>query len=103
VYEASRSRTYNVPVGRLYLAFKRARTRNRWLPGVTLTVRKATADRSIQITWEGETSVEVWFVKKGDSKSTAQVTHRKLASREEISARKVYWGERFQVLGEILA
>ena len=84
-YEASRSRTFNVPVRRLFQAFKSARTRNRWLPGVKLTVRKATPDRSIRITWEDDTSVEVWFVKKGEAKSTAQVSHRKLASREEIS------------------
>ena len=101
-FEATRSKTFAVPMARLFQAFASARTRKRWLPGVKLTVRKATPDRSIRITWDDETSVEVWFVTKGDSKSTAQVQHRKLASREEVTARKAYWGERLQALGEIL-
>ena len=101
-FEATRSRTFAVPVARLFQAFAHSRMRAKWLPGIKVTVRKATPSRSIRITWEDGTSVEVWFVTKGDSKSTAQVQHRKLANREDATARKAWWGERLEVLGEML-
>lgn len=101
-YEASRSRTLPVPMARLYQAFASARIRKRWLPDVKVTVRKATPERSIRMTWEDGTSVEVWFVKKGEAKSTAQVTHRKLTSQKEVAVRKAFWGERLSALGEVL-
>jgi len=59
-------------------------------------------ERSIRITWDDDTSVEVWFVTKGASKSTAQVQHRKLVSRDDANARKAYWGERLTALAAIL-
>jgi uncharacterized protein YndB with AHSA1/START domain len=101
-YEASRSKTLPVPVARLYKAFASARIRNKWLPDVKVTVRKATPERSIRMTWEDGTSVEVWFVKKGETRSVVQVAHRKLTSRKEIAARKVFWGEKLSALGEVL-
>lgn len=107
-YEANKSRTFPVPLARLYRACRDKRLRERWLPGVELTVRKATPERSMRITWPDETSVELWFVPKGDaespvSKSQIQVQHRKLASRQEAEERKAYWGERLAALGELLA
>lgn len=101
-YEASRSRTLAVPVARLYRAFTDARLRNRWLPGVTLTIRKATPDKSVRITWDDDTSVEVWLIPKSDSRSVVQVSHRKLADKADCARRKVYWGERLDALAEVL-
>jgi uncharacterized protein YndB with AHSA1/START domain len=101
-YEASRSRTFAVPMARLFQAFASARTRNRWLGGAKPVVRKATPGKSIRMTWEDGTSVEIWFVSKGGSKSAAQVAHRKLKSKEEVEERKAYWGERFHALSEVL-
>jgi hypothetical protein len=54
------------------------------------------------MTWDDGTSVEVWFVSKGDTKSVAQVAHRKLATRDDITTRKAYWGERLAALEELL-
>jgi hypothetical protein len=102
-YEANRSKTFPVPMTQLFQAFASARTRNRWLDGARPVVRKATAGKSIRMTWDDGTSVEVWFVSKGAAKSTAQVAHRKLATREDVDARKVYWGERLGALAELLS
>ena len=102
-YEASRSKTMPVPVGRLYRAFTEARLRNRWLPGVKLTIRKATPDKSVRITWDDETSVEVWLTPKGDARSAVAVSHRKLTSREDSARRKAYWGERLDALAGFLS
>jgi len=101
-YEASKSRTYPVPVATLFGAFANARTRVRWLPGVKLTVRKTNPNRSVRITWEDDTAVDVWLVTRGADKSSVQVQHRKLPDRESIARLKTYWGERLDALGTML-
>lgn len=101
-YEVNRSKTLPVPVATLYAAFAEARRRKRWLPGVELTVRKATPARSMRITWSDATSVEAWFVAKGAGKSTVQVQHTKLASKADAAAIRIFWGERLAALAELL-
>ncbi|HEX9892700.1 MAG TPA: hypothetical protein VGA78_02205 [Gemmatimonadales bacterium] len=101
-YEASRSKTVAVPVARLYRAFADGRVRNRWLPGVTLKVRKATPNKSVRITWADDTSVEVWFIAKGDAKASAAVSHRGLTGKEDVARVKAYWGERLDALADVL-
>lgn len=102
-FEANKSRTFAVPVAELYRAWADARTRKRWLPETGLTVRTATADRSLRITWNDGSSVELWFVAKGEGKSAVQIQHRRLASREAAEERKAYWKERLDALAERLA
>ncbi|MGH7730935.1 MAG: hypothetical protein ACRENJ_06755 [Candidatus Eiseniibacteriota bacterium] len=101
-FEATKSRTFAVPVARLFAAFAEARPRARWLPGIKVTVRKATPHRSVRITWEDETSVEVWLAAKGEGRSTAQVSHRKLPSRVSATRTKAYWTERLDALESFL-
>ena len=102
-YEASRSRTLAVPVARVYRAFTDARLRKRWLPGVKLTIRTATPHKSVRMTWDDRTLVEVGLTPKGKARSAVQVTHRKLADREEIALRKAWWGERLEALAGMLS
>ncbi len=101
-FEASKSRTFPVPVGALYEAFAEARGRAKWLPRVRLAVRKATANKSVRLTWEDGSSVEVWLIAKGDGKSTAQIQHGKLPDKESAARMKVYWTERLDALGRSL-
>jgi uncharacterized protein YndB with AHSA1/START domain len=102
-YEANKSRTFPVPVAALYAAFADARRRARWLSGVKMAVRKATRNKSVRITWEDGTSVEVWLIAKGAAKSTAQVSHRRLPDKAAAARAKAYWNERLDALGEMLA
>ena len=102
-YEATKSRTFPVPVARLFAAFAEARARARWLPGVTLTVRKTTPHRSVRITWEDETPVEVSLTAKGQGKSSAQVQHSRLPSRESVTRTKAFWTERLDALEAFLS
>jgi len=101
-YEANKSRTFAVPVAELYAAWADARLRKRWLAEAGLKVRQATPHRSLRITWPDGTSVELWFVAKGDAKSTVQVQHRKLGSKEDAERRKAFWTERLAALAEHL-
>jgi len=102
-FETSKSRTFGVPLARLYSAFHDTRTRARWLPGVDLTVRTATREKSMRITWPDRTSVEVGFTRKGADKSQVAVQHGKLADRVAVTRVKQYWTERLGALEEVLA
>jgi len=102
-YEATRSKTFAVPVARLFRAFNDGRVRRKWLPGIKLTIRKAVPDRSVRITWDDDTSVEVWLIPKGTGKASAAVAHRKLVDKADAERRKAFWGERLEALAEVLA
>jgi hypothetical protein len=101
-FEASKSRTFAVPLTRLYRAFYDKRVRARWLPGVDLTIRVATRDKSMRITWPGKTSVELYFSSRSLKKSQVAVQHVKLPDKETATRMKQYWEERLDVLGEVL-
>lgn len=101
-YEVSKSRTFRTPVGELYRTFRDPRRRARWLPDVKLTLRKATEDKSLRITWPDGTFVEVGFYPKGDSKSQVTIQHTKLPSREVAEHVKKYWDGRLDALGAML-
>jgi len=102
-YEAGKSKTLPVPLPELFRAFTVARTRQKWLPGVTWAVRTTVADKSIRVTWEDGTSVELYFVPKGPGKSQVAVQHRKLRSKAQAAKAKAYWGERLEGLAKLLA
>ena len=105
-YQISGSRTIGVPVATLYRAWSDARARSRWLPGARLTVRKATRNRSMRITWvdgaTSTTSVDANFYAKGKDKSQVSVQHSKLESRTAADRMKKHWSERLGVLKETL-
>jgi hypothetical protein len=102
-YEASKSKTFAVPVSRLYRAFSVKRTRERWLAGVDLKIRTSIADKSMRITWPDGTSVHAYFVGKGPRKSQLAVQHIGLARKQDVERVKAYWSERFAELGALLA
>lgn len=101
-WEASKSKTVNVPVDELFDAFANARTRKKWLGEVKLTIRKATQPKSMRVTWDDATSVEIGFYPKGDAKSSIAIQHSKLASKDDADAKKKFWGEKLDALAALL-
>jgi uncharacterized protein YndB with AHSA1/START domain len=90
-------------VNRLFKAFHDARIRQRWLADAGFTIRKATAGKSLRITWvDGKTSIEVNLYPKGTSKSQVSVQHNKLANNKEAQRMKAYWAEALAGLKELL-
>jgi uncharacterized protein YndB with AHSA1/START domain len=102
-YEASKSRTFNVPVSVLFEAWADAKLRKRWLDAPHLTVRSATAPKAMRIKWSDDTVVIVGFTTKGKTKSAVAIEHTKLPDREAANRLKGYWAARFDALGEVLA
>ena len=101
-FESNKSKTFSVPVSKLYKAWSVKRTRDRWLPDVDITVRTSTKDKSMRITWPDGTSVHAYFTDKGPEKSSVAVQHVGLPSKKELAERKEYWAERLGALGEVL-
>lgn len=102
-WEASKSKTFPVPVATLFEAFANARTRKKWLGDVALKVRTATKAKSMRISWNDGTSVDLWFQSKGAAKSSVGVQHVKLATKEEAANRKQFWSENLDRLAALLA
>jgi len=91
-FQISVSKTVRAPIDVLYKAWKDARARSRWLPEKDPTVRKATATKSMRMTWgDGKTSVEVNFYAKGDLKSQVTVQHNKLSREADVARMKRFW------------
>jgi hypothetical protein len=101
-YEASKSRTFDVPVDTLFDAWADAKVRRRWLDGEGVKVRTATAPKSMRLDWTDGSIIAVGFLAKGKAKSAVAVQHTRLADRETAHRLKEYWSDRLTALGEVL-
>ena len=91
-YQISVSRTVNVPIAKLYNAFANDKARKAWLAEDGLAVRKATANKSMRVTWNDvKTSLEINFYPKGEDKSQVVVQHSKLPNAKASATMKTYW------------
>jgi hypothetical protein len=108
-FEATKSRTFNVPVATLFEAWKDASIRRQWLNGAKVKVRTAAQSKSMRLDWaDGNVHsdggiIAVGFMAKGKSKSAVAVQHPKLPDRETAHRLKTYWSERFDALSEVFA
>jgi hypothetical protein len=98
-WSVSSSKTIDVPVKSLFLAWKDPKKRAAWLKDHGFTVRKATAPKSMRITWvDGKSNVDVGFTPKGARKSTVAVQHDKLASAKDVAKKRAYWAKSLEKL-----
>jgi uncharacterized protein YndB with AHSA1/START domain len=102
-YEASRSRTYSVPVGKLFDAWARPRVRALWLDRGDVKVRTARPTKSMRLGWADGTIVVLGFTAKGRRKSTVALAHTKLPDRESADRLKRYWSHQLDQLSAVLA
>jgi hypothetical protein len=101
-FEATKSRTFNVPVATLFDAWSNAGTRKKWLDDNTIKVRAATAPKSMRLGMADGAIVAVGFYPKGKDKSSVAVQHAKLPDRETANSIKQYWTEKFDSLADVL-
>ena len=99
-YEASKSKTFNVSVKRLFDAWNDASQRKQWLDATGVRVRTATSPKSMRLGWSDGGIVAVWFLAKGAGKSTVALAHTKLADVETATRMKKFWGEQLDSLVE---
>jgi hypothetical protein len=102
-YEASKSRTFNVPVTTLFDAWAKASVRRRWMDGQSVKVRTATAPKSMRLGWADGGIIAVGFTSKGKSKSSVALAHTKLPDGATAQRLKQYWSERLDALNEVFS
>ena len=91
-FSASVSKTFPVPVARLFAAFVEEGQRSRWLEGVALRLRTSQPDRSARFDiLPGEGRLVVYFTAKGDQKSAAQLQQERLPQAEDVDRWKTLW------------
>ena len=98
---ASKSKTIAAAAGTVFKSFKQPALRRAWLPN-KVAVRTSVPNKSLRMTWEDGTSVEVYVVPKGRSKSQLVIEHTKLSSRAESDRMKAFWGEHLEALAQRL-
>lgn len=101
-FEANKSRVFAVPIARLYRAFRDTRLRSRWLSDEEFTVRSATRNKYMRLTWPGRTLVQIGFISKGAAKSQVAIQHGPFPDRAAATRMKEYWTERLAALGTVL-
>jgi uncharacterized protein YndB with AHSA1/START domain len=93
-YQISVSRTIKTPLAKLFKAVADEKARKAWLPEDGLTLRKATPNKSVRITWnDGKSSLEINFYSKDDHKSQVVVQHSKLPDAKASAKMKAYWAK----------
>lgn len=101
-FEASKSKTFNVPMSKLYSAFADKRKRARWLGPVDIKVGATIKHRSFRLTWTDGKPVAAWFESKGPGKAVVGITHHKLPDRATADRVKSEWAGRLEKLSELL-
>lgn len=93
-FQISVSRTIKTSLAKLFKSFADEETRKTWLPEDGLTIRTATTNKTIRVTWsDGKSSVEIYFASKGNDKSQVVVQHSKLPDAKASAKMKKFWGE----------
>ena len=101
-WEATKSRTFDVPLDALFQAWSDGKVRKRWLGEPAAKVRTATAPKSMRLQFPDGTIVAIGFYERGKSKSVAAVQHTKLPDGESAQRMKSFWGESMDTLAELL-
>ena len=103
-YSVSASRVMSLSAADAFKAFKDEKRRSKWLPDAKFVVRKATAAKSLRITWSKDnTNVEVMLYPKGPGKSQISVQHSKLPDARTAAKMKSYWGKALDRLKSMIA
>lgn len=100
-YQISRSRTVAAGAQRVYRAWAVEAERVHWLPYGEFTVRKATPNQSLRLTWSDGTRVEVRLTDKGERTQVA-VQQNKLPDADAAERMKAYWTAALDRLQEFL-
>lgn len=101
-FAASASKTLPVSAGRAHSFFVDEGKRTQWL-AEPVAIRKATAPKSVRITWPDESSVEVWISEKGEAKCTVAVEHKKLDNEADAVLQKARWKEALARLASVIS
>lgn len=90
-FQASASKTVNVPLSELYNSWSNSAERALWFQPAVLNISKETRDKSMRVIWPDGTRVEINFYAKGPAKSQVALQHNKLKSEADVARVKKFW------------
>jgi hypothetical protein len=102
-FSVNASKTFPVPVERLFSALTEEAERAKWLDGFALRQRTSKPFSSARFdVLPGGTRLNVTFVSRGPAKSVAQFQQERLVSAEEVEPWRAVWKSRLGALGDYL-
>lgn len=103
-FSMSASKTFLVPVERLFGAFVEPEERERWLEAVAFRNRTSQPHKSARFdVLPGETRLNATFIAKGPEKAAVQLQQERLAGAEDVTRWKAVWKEQLALLADYLA
>jgi hypothetical protein len=96
-WEVSRSRTLNAPLSTVFEALADADQRAQWLTGLAITRAASTKNKSVRLTCEDGTKIDLRLTVKGE-KTILGIGHVKMPSKEHAEQMKTFWDERLAAL-----
>jgi hypothetical protein len=101
-WTVTKSKTIAAPLAKLYAAFSNARQRAKWLPGVKLTIRGTTVNKSMRLRLEDGSPIDIGFSARGVAKSQVAIEHRKLPTKADADRVRAFWSERLDALAAMM-
>ncbi len=102
-YEISASRTVPVSLAALSKAVIPDAARTKWLPDPPMTVRKATPEKSLRITWhEPAGNVDLYLYPAGAGKAKIVIQHGRIATKAGAEAMRKMWGKALDRLVKLM-
>ena len=102
-YSVSVSRVIAAPIKGAFDAWNDPKLRKRWLNESNITIRKATANKSLRMTWsDAKSSVVANFYPRSAGKCQVVAEHSRLPSDRAASKMKAFWSEALDRLKAML-
>ena len=99
-FEASKSKTFPLPIDELFAYATDSRKRARWWPGAKVE-RPRTKVPSVRVKHPDGPVTMIWFAAKDDDRTTMTVVGSNLRDRAAADAFKRDWSERISTLARI--
>ncbi len=101
-YQISKSKTIKANIDTVFKAWTDESIREKWLADPGITIRKATQNRTLRITWaDGVTSLDVSFYPKVENVQVS-LNHSKLPNSQKAEEMKKYWAQQLNKLANFL-
>lgn len=102
-FTVSVSKTFPVPLGRMFKAFAEGPQRNKWLEKGALRVRTSRKNKDIRFDHEdGATRLIAYFESKGPAKTTVVVEHERLPDADAVEEMRAIWKDRLRDLARVI-
>ena len=102
-FSVNASKTFAVPVERLFAAFVNEDERERWLDGIALRTRTSVPNKSARFdVLPGDGRLAVTFIARGDAKSSAQLQQERLADAAAVEQQRALWKAQLDRLADYL-